>query len=226
MGISAKLGMWWRRVDGTLRKQLMIRRPNDVFVAEMLRHLAEKYNAAQCADLKVKVAHCATLDGWMEVWSLAKLGLDCDRLRTEYGEALRMEILDDWRNVNCLLLQVAVQDTSTGKIAFADENQKEQIMVEHGLRAEVANALSPFDAIIFVNDSNVKQAFRAGQPFPLHLVLTHECINLIERRTGQTIIKDFDPSHKYYDDPSGEALVHFIDKIGQNEFARRYLTKP
>jgi len=30
MGISAKLGMWWRRVDGTLRKQLMIRRLADV----------------------------------------------------------------------------------------------------------------------------------------------------------------------------------------------------
>jgi hypothetical protein len=69
----------------------MIRRPNDVFVAEMLRHLAEKYNAAQCADLKVKVAHCATLDGWMEVWSLAKLGPDA------IGSVRNMEKRSGWK---------------------------------------------------------------------------------------------------------------------------------
>ena len=44
MRISAKLGMWWRRVDGTLRKQLMIRRPNDVFVADMLKNRITCYN--------------------------------------------------------------------------------------------------------------------------------------------------------------------------------------
>lgn len=82
--------------------------------ADMLRDLAEKYDGSQCADVRVEVVHCATLDAWMEVWSFAKSGLDCDRLRTEYGEALKMGIRDDCRNVNGLLLQVAVQDTSTG----------------------------------------------------------------------------------------------------------------
>jgi len=44
MRISAKLGMWWGRADGTLRKQLMIRRPNDVFVADMLRWIRQPKN--------------------------------------------------------------------------------------------------------------------------------------------------------------------------------------
>lgn len=213
-------------MERTLREQFAILKPNDHFVADMMRHLSEKYDAPQCANLKVKVVHYSTLGSWMELWSLAEPGLDRERLAKEYRETPEMGGSDSWRNVNGFLFQGAVQDTSTGKIAFADEDQRNQMMIERGLNGEVAKALSPFDAVIFVNDSNIKEAFKAGQPFPLHVVLTHECINLVERRTGQTFIKDFDAKNRYYDDPSAENLGEFVDKIGRNEFVRRYLTKP
>lgn len=209
-----------------MREQFSVPKPDDRFLADMLQHLSEKYHAPQCASLQVKVVHYGTLEGWMELWSLAKASTDADNLSIEYREVPKMESSSDWRNVNALLFQAKVQDTATGMTSFADEEQREQKMIEHGLRPELANALSPFDATIFVNGTNIRQAFKAGQPFPLHVVLTHECINLIERRTGQTIIKDFDAKHRYYDDQSAQALVELTNKIGQKEFARRYLTKP
>lgn len=192
-----------------------------------MRHLSERYDAPECANLKVKVVCYSTLDGWMELRPFAEPGLDSERLAKEYREAPKIGDSNSWRKVNGVLFQIAMRDNSTGKIASADEKQRKLIMIEHGLNEEVANALSPFDAVIFVNGSNIKRGFKTGRrPFPLHAVLTHECINLIERRTGQTIIQDFDAKNMYCDDPSAEALVKFIGKIGRNEFVRRYLTKP
>jgi DNA-binding IscR family transcriptional regulator len=54
-------------MNQTMRQQFSIAKPLDIFVADMLRHVAEKYNAPQCADLRVKVAHCGTREGWMRV---------------------------------------------------------------------------------------------------------------------------------------------------------------
>ncbi len=187
--------------------------------------MAQKFNALQNANLKVKVVHCGTLDTWMRVWSLAKSGLDHDRLSTEYREAPVVGDPDSWQRVNSLLVQVAVRDSSTGKVEFANENQREQVMIEHGLGTKLARALSPFDAVIFVNDNNIRKALEAGQPFPLHIVLTHESINLIERRTNQTIIKDFDAKDRYFDDPSADALAEFIQEIGPKEFEHCYLRR-
>ncbi len=206
-----------------LKQRFSTPKPDDRFVVDMIRHLAQKFNAPQCAKLKLKVAHCGTPDGWMEVCPLVKPGLDRDRLSTEYREAPSFEEPENWLKVNGLLVQLVVLDNSTGEIDSVDENQRKQLMIQHGFRTELASALSPFDAVIFVNDSNIKKAFEAGQPFPLHIVLTHECINLIERRTNRTIIKDFDANHRYFDDPSADTLGEFIERIGWKEFEHRYL---
>jgi hypothetical protein len=99
-------------------------------------------------------------------------------------------------------------------------------MIENGLDPELADALSQFDAVIFVNHHNITRAYKAGQAFPLHGPLTHECIHVIERRTGQQVIKDFDSDRQYHDDISSRILIDFIDSIGLEEFRRRYLTRP
>jgi len=38
-----------------MRQQFSIPKPFDIFAADMLRYVAEKYNAPQCADLRVKL---------------------------------------------------------------------------------------------------------------------------------------------------------------------------
>jgi len=98
-------------------------------------------------------------------------------------------------------------------------------MVEHGFSDELVDALSQFDAVIFVNDRNVNLAYRAGQMFSLHSPVTHECIHIIERRTGQQIINNFNPQ-QYHDPVSLGVLQEFIEKVGRIEFKRRYLTRP
>jgi hypothetical protein len=206
-----------------MREQFSVPKRDDRFVADMLQHLAEKYHAPECASLKVKVVHCRTLEGWMELWPLARASTNPDTLSREYRRVPEMQSPTDWRNINALLFQAKAQNTTTGVTSFANEKQRRQKMIEHGFSPELANALSTFDAIIFTNADNIRQASRAGQPFSLQTVVTHECINLIERRTGQTIIKDFDAEHSYCDDQSAEALAELANKIGQKEFAHRYL---
>jgi hypothetical protein len=114
-------------------------------------------------------------------------------------------------------------DMTTGKREFADEKLREEAMVRQGLSPDLAHALSPFDAVIFLNMENIEQANKAGQPFALHGVITHECIHIIERRTGQVIVKDFDAQHNFLDDKSVCVLAEFIKTIGEYEFMRRYL---
>ena len=66
------------------------------------------------------------------------------------------------------------------------------------------------------------EAIEAGEVFPLHGPLTHECIHIIEVRTDQHLISGFD--HKrYHDTVSLAVLEEFIARIGREEFMRRYL---
>jgi hypothetical protein len=206
-----------------MRQQFSIPKPDDRFASEMLRHVAEKYGAPQCANLKVKVAHCGTREGWKRVRSLAMQALDKKRLAKEYTKAPETDGSDSWEKINFNLFQAVKQNTNTGEIVSASENEWKEQMVKHGLSDELADALSQFDAVIFVNDRNVNLAYQAGQMFPLHGPVTHECIHIIERRTGQHIISGFNPQ-QYHDPVSLEVLQEFIAKIGPDEFKRRYLT--
>jgi hypothetical protein len=208
-----------------MRRQFSVPKPDDRFATDILRYVAKKYGAAECANLKVKLAHCGTPAGWGQVWSLARDTLDKNRLATEYTRAPKVESPDGWEKVNFNLFQAVKQNTQTGEIVSASEDERKKHMVEHGFSDELADALSQFDAVIFVNDRNVNLAYRAGQMFPLHGPLTHECIHIIERRTGKQIISNFDPQ-QYHDPVSLGVLQEFIEKVGLFEFKRRYLTRP
>ena len=210
-------------MNQTMRQQFSIPKPLDIFAADMLRHVAEKYNAPQCADLRVKVAHCGTREGWMGLWSLARDALDRQKLAKEYTKAPNMGSSDDWQKINFYLFQAVKQNTHTGQIASASQNEREKCMVEYGVDAELADALSQFDAVIFVHNDNVNQAIQAGQVLPLHGPLTHECIHIVERRTNQHILSGFDPE-QYHDPVSFAVLQEFIARIGWDQFKRRYLT--
>jgi hypothetical protein len=212
-------------MNQTMRQQFSIPKPDDRFAADMLHHVAEKYGAPQCANLKVKVAHCGTREGWMRVRSLAKEALDKKKLEKEYTKAPETDSSDNWEKINLNLFQAVKQNTHTGQMVSASEDERREQMVEHGLGDELADALSPFDATIFVNDRNVNLASQAGQMFPLHGPITHECIHIIERRTGQHIISGFNPQ-QYHDPVSLAVLQEFIAKIGRDEFKHRYLTGP
>lgn len=209
-------------MNQTMRQQFSVPKPEDLFAADMLRHVSEKYGAPQCANLKVKVAHSGTHEGWMQVWSLARHALDKKRLAKEYTRAPETDSPDSWEKTNFNLFQAVKQNTETGQIVSASEDERKEQMVEHGLSDELADALSPFDAVIFVNDRNVNLARQAGQMFPLHGPVTHECIHIIERRTGQQIISGFNPQ-EYHDPVSLAVLQEFIAKIGLDEFKRRYI---
>lgn len=113
------------------------------------------------------------------------------------------------------------RNINTSQIVSASEDERERSMVEYGVSAELADALSQFDAVIFVHDDNMLEAIEAGEVFPLHGPLTHECIHIIEVRTDQHLISDFD--HKqYHDTVSLAALEEFVARIGREEFMRRY----
>jgi hypothetical protein len=206
-----------------MRGQFSVPKPDDRFATDMLRYVAEKYGAPKCASLKVKVAHCGTRSGWGQVWSLVRDALDRNWLAKEYTRAPKVDSLRDWEKVNFNLFQVMELNTHTGEIVSASEDERKKHMVEHGFRDELADALSQFDAIIFANDRNVNLALRAGQMFPLHGPVTHECIHIIEGRTGQRIISDFN-LQQYHDPVSMTVLQEFIEKVGLIEFRRRYFT--
>jgi hypothetical protein len=206
-----------------MREQFSVPKPDDRFATDMLRYVAEKYGAPKCANLKVKVAHCGTPSGWRQVWSLVRDALDRNRLAREYTIAPKVDSPDGWEKVNLNLFQVMEQDTHTDEIVSASEDERKKHMVEHGFSNELADALSQFDAIIFVNDHNVNLALSAGQMFPLHGPVTHECIHIIERRTGQQIISDFN-LQQYHDSVSLTVLQEFIEKVGLIQFRRRYFT--
>jgi len=207
-------------MNETMRQRFSIPKIPDIFVADMLHYLAEKYNAPQCASLKVKVAHCRTQEGWTGLWSLAKHTADRKRLAEEYKEPPEVSF-NRWQEVNALLFQGVKRNINTGQIVSASEDEKERSMLEYGVGAEQAEALSQFDAVIFVHDDNMLEAIAAGEVFPLHGPLTHECIHIIEVRTDQHLISDFD--HKqYHDTVSLAALEEFVARIGREEFMRRY----
>jgi len=207
------------------RQQFSIQKSDDRFVADMLRYVSEKYNAQEFAGLKVKVIHYATLDQWLTLLPHVSATYDPRRFEEECGKRLEMN-RDNWVRVNCYLLHIVAQDTETGEILPAEESLREETLIENGFDPELADALSQFDALIFVNQHNIVGAFKAGQAFPLHGPLTHECVHIIERRAGQQIIKDFDSDRQYHDDVSWRILMDFIDKIGPDEFVCRYLVKP
>ena len=211
-------------MNQTMRWQSSTPKPYETFVADMLRHVAAKYNAPECADLKTKVVLCETHDDWGELWSLAKQALNPDRLSTEYKEPPQIQTSSGWVKQNALTLQVVMKNLTTGRVISADEKVKRQTMIDYGIDADQASALSSFDAVMFVNNTNVKQALRAGLAFPLHLVLAHECINIIEQRTGQRIIQGFDAKTMFSDRQSVEAVLELMRRIGHNEFRHRYLT--
>jgi hypothetical protein len=169
--------------------------------------------------LKVKVAHCRTQESWIGLWSLAKHTADRKRLAEEYKEPPEVSS-NRWQEVNALLFQGVKRNINTGQIVSASEDERERSMLEYGVSAETADALSQFDAVIFVY--NMIEAIEAGEVFPLHGPLTHECIHIIEVRTDQHFISDFD--HKqYHDTVSLTVLEEFISRIGREEFMRRYL---
>ena len=115
-------------MDQSLRQRFLTPTPDDRFVADMLLFLARKFNAPQCAHLKLKVVHYPTMDSWMWLLALVKSSLDHEKLRREYREPPKFKDADDWREVNCLLLQVIVKDVVSGTIAFANEERREQKM--------------------------------------------------------------------------------------------------
>jgi hypothetical protein len=208
-------------MNQTMRERFSIPKIPDIFVADMLRHVSEKYNAPQCASLKVKVAHCRTRESWIALWSFARDTVDRESLAKEYKEAPEVSF-DSWQEVNAFLVQGVKRNLNTGQIVSASEDERERSMIEYGVSAELADTLSQFDAVIFVNDDNMLEAIEAGEVFPLHGPLTHECIHIIEVRTDQHLISGFD--HKqYHDTVSLAVLEEFITRIGREEFMRRYL---
>ena len=73
-------------MNQTMQERFSIPKTPDIFVADILRHVSQKYNAPQCAILKVKVAHCRTRESWIGLWSLARHTVDRKRLAERKGQ--------------------------------------------------------------------------------------------------------------------------------------------
>jgi hypothetical protein len=207
-----------------MREQFSVPKPDDRFVADMLQHLARKYNAPQCANLGVKVVHCGTSEGWVRMWPLARDTVNRKMLANEYREMPEVN-LSTWLKVNLFLFQGVKRNIDSDKIVSASENERLSFMVGHGVGARLADALSQFDAVIFVHTDNIIRADRAGIVFPLHSPLTHEALHIIEVRTEKNIISGFNP-REYHDPVSLAVLEEFITKVGWDEFNRRYFLEP
>jgi hypothetical protein len=206
-----------------MRERFAVPKPDDQFVVDMLRYVAEKYDAPQCASLKTKVIHC-TGEAWTGLWPLARDSTDRGTLAREYTETPKVNP-NIWREVNVFLFQCLRRDARTGQIVSVSKDKRREIMFSYGMTDEAADAFSQFDAIVFVHKHNIIRANQAGMVFPLHGPLTHETIHVIETRTGQHIISGFNPK-QYHDPVSLAVLQGFIEKTGRNEFKHRYFPEP
>jgi len=192
-------------------------KPIDVFARDMLSFIAEKFGLKVNWMPKVKILF-STDSFWMRLWSIAQQTKRYSPV--EFKEEMKPSP-ENWLKVNGYVLQPTSVD-SEGKIEFRlSDEMRVRGLVDLGFPREYAERLSVFDAVIFLHTSNLKEAEDHGQYFPVHLVVTHECVHIAERLSGQFFIRDFDT--RFFEHPIVEnTLASFLDKLGIQEFVRRY----
>jgi len=205
----------------SLREKFSVPKPIDLFARDFLAFSIEKYNAPQCASVKVKVLFVPTYHKWLKLWKLSESTTDKKRSLLEYGE--QRSNRSNWMNCYGYLHQIAIGATDTGQFESSAPEQLKKDMLAMFLREELADAYSQFDAVIFLNLPNIQKALDKGVPFPKLGTVAHECTHIIERYTGKRIIDANQWELGYWDTPSFKAFTEFVDRIGgKDELVKRY----
>lgn len=165
-------------------------KPIDAFARDMLGFIRDRFELKVDWIPKVKVLFCGD-KFWMDLWNMFKANLFKTYSPVEFVEKMEPSP-ENWLKVNGYSVQITAQDNQ-GKIQFRlSKEERLGYLKDVGFPSESAEALSVFDAIIFLHTSNLKEAEAHGQYFPIHLVVTHECVHVMERLSGQFFIRNFD----------------------------------
>jgi hypothetical protein len=87
---------------------------------------------------------------------------------------------------------------------------------------EVAERAAGYNAVIFLNHDLILKRKTTVNNYPA-LVIAHECINIIEETTGQTLIEGHD-ANILFDAPTLETYREFQQKIGEDTLKQLYPT--
>lgn len=171
---------------------LKIPKPVDRFAEDFLRFLKTKAPGQWAMDdCVIKVLYCKD-----SLWN---------DLRTVYGGVVTgnpdeytdrpdTSTAEGWGKVNAVYLLPSRLENGRPKVAKLSAYERRSLLERAGITGSLADQLSGFDALVFVNAAAVVRRAKAGIPFPDLQLVAHEVVHISERLSGgRPRISKWDP---------------------------------
>jgi len=185
----------------------------DLFARDILNFIIKELEVKVDWIPKVKVIYCDD-EFWMSLLPLSR------RVGSpqEYTDS-NVRLPENWSKMSGFVLPIfATNSRDSTKIFRAPRKMRLKFLRETGV---IPQALAFFDATIFLSISNLKYDLRSI-PMAVQLVVTHECVHIVERLTQRCFMQNLDP--KCFEHPLVVDLLNrFMKNVGREEFFRRYI---
>jgi hypothetical protein len=194
--------------------QFSIPKPIDMFANDFLRFLSRKVEIV--GDRNVKVLYCGE-SFWSQLHPLQKTsGV------FKPNESVRRpstKTLAGWQRVNGWIIQ-PVGQLEDGSLIWSLTPEERVIgFRDFGLEPALAQELSLFDAVIFLNQRNLLNAVRNGRCLPNFLVVAHEVFHVVERLSGGRLHMSTWDADRDIDAPEVlECFYEFVKGSGAEAF--------
>lgn len=209
---------------------------DDMFANGMFQYLVKKYGAQNCENVKVKVFSIDDGLRWDDFGIKVFLSGSYSR-----GNGIAVGLYSDSEYARPLSPLASNFDAWSWQWYLAEKDAKGEmgdftLRTDPGKRQEIArrffdsfddtlaNVVPQYDVLIFLNRERLTDLeLTLPDPCASQKVMTHECVNLIEERTGEQLVKNHDPT-KFLDRTSQECFDEYVRMVGgMNKFKQRYL---